>query len=63
MAVAVWGRYDTKLTGLGFVQTKKIRRSKKAEIPANIVFDEQNKTLSWEESEGATSYLQNHPYL
>lgn len=56
LAVAVWGRFDTKLIGLGFVQAKEIRRSKKAEIPANIVFDEQNKTMSWNESEGATSY-------
>ena len=56
LVVAAWGKYDTKLIIFGFVQAKEIRRSKKADIPSNIVFDETTKTLTWDESEGATSY-------
>lgn len=56
LVVAAWGKYDTRLIIFGFVQAKEIRRGKKADTPSNIVFDENTKTLTWDESEGATSY-------
>lgn len=55
--ISYWGKADTRLIPLGFVQQYPQSGSTNLPaVPMNLVYDEEEKTISWDAVPGATSY-------